>query len=221
MKKKPAGFTLIEIMVVVAVLSILSGIVLGVVNPGGLRSKTRDSQRVQDLKRIQATLELYYSNKHAYPVSAAWSVAAIVLNTPLSTGNYMKPIPVDPSITGSGNFCNGDRNYYYLSVDGSKYSLSSIMEVGSSATGVACNSSGCASAPARCYTVGDTVSAPSCGQHSTGIFPACTCESLYGNCDSDPTNGCEADLRFNVMSCGSCTTVCPRSYRCTAGVCLP
>ncbi len=35
-----------------------------------------------------------------------------------------------------------------------------------------------------------------------------TCENLWGNCDMDPTTGCETDLTSSVNHCGSCGDPC-------------
>ncbi len=50
-----------------------------------------------------------------------------------------------------------------------------------------------------------------------------TCETGYGNCDDDLTNGCEADLRSTVGACGSCGHGCSPAMNatgtCTTGAC--
>jgi hypothetical protein len=54
----------------------------------------------------------------------------------------------------------------------------------------------------------------SCGSapNATGrcAFGACqlTCATNFGDCDRDPANGCETDLRTSVSHCGVCGTVC-------------
>jgi hypothetical protein len=58
--------------------------------------------------------------------------------------------------------------------------------------------------------------------------PACTdgtctvaaCEPGFGDCDSDPSNGCETSLD-TISHCGSCENACPAGDLCTAGVCTP
>ncbi len=49
------------------------------------------------------------------------------------------------------------------------------------------------------------------------------CNQGFGNCDSDPANGCEASLRDTVANCGSCGMACPArpnsTPTCVAGMC--
>ncbi len=51
------GFTLIELMVVIALVAVLTSIGFAAFN--GIQSKTRDSKRKQDLKQLSIALELY------------------------------------------------------------------------------------------------------------------------------------------------------------------
>jgi prepilin-type N-terminal cleavage/methylation domain-containing protein len=59
------GFTLVEILVVVAIIGILAGVVLTNLTSG--RTRARDTERLQDLKTIQGELETYYAQNGKYP----------------------------------------------------------------------------------------------------------------------------------------------------------
>lgn len=65
------GFTLIEILVVVAIIGILASIVL--VGLGGFRERARDSRRIADLRQVQNVLELYANKCGRYPTQGAVS----------------------------------------------------------------------------------------------------------------------------------------------------
>ena len=71
-KNKRKGFTLIEMLVVIALIGILAGVVISVINIPKTQARSRDSKRVGDIKRIQAALELYFSDNRKYPVSTSW-----------------------------------------------------------------------------------------------------------------------------------------------------
>ena len=103
MKRK--GFTLIELLVVIAIIGLLS--TLAVTALGGARKKARDARRLSDVKQIQTSLELYYSDNSSYPDDSG------LTSNRLGTGNgaclnssgfsaagcsdpYMNKIPVDP-----------------------------------------------------------------------------------------------------------------------------
>ncbi|MDP2918293.1 MAG: prepilin-type N-terminal cleavage/methylation domain-containing protein, partial [bacterium] len=62
---KNKAFTLIELLVVIAVIGLLATIVSVSVN--NARVKSRDAQRIADLKQIQIALEMYYDNFSYYP----------------------------------------------------------------------------------------------------------------------------------------------------------
>jgi prepilin-type N-terminal cleavage/methylation domain-containing protein len=59
------GFTLIESLVVIAVIGLLASIVL--ISFSSSRVKLRDSDRMQELKQIQMALRLYYDVNHEMP----------------------------------------------------------------------------------------------------------------------------------------------------------
>lgn len=60
-----AGFTLIEMLVVVAIIGLLSSVIL--VGLGDVRKEARDTRRVSDIRQVQNQLEIYYSVHQGYP----------------------------------------------------------------------------------------------------------------------------------------------------------
>jgi hypothetical protein len=55
-----------------------------------------------------------------------------------------------------------------------------------------------------------------------GVCRIGACTALRGDCDEDPTNGCETDLATDTAHCGACATSCTRSHatvECSAGAC--
>ena len=53
------GFTLVELLIVIAVLAILIAAVIIVLNPGEILAQARDSQRLNDLNTLKSALGLY------------------------------------------------------------------------------------------------------------------------------------------------------------------
>ena len=70
-----------------------------------------------------------------------------------------------------------------------------------------------------CAVVCDRANAAETCPSGTCTLGACT--SGYGNCDTDPTNGCETAIN-TVANCGTCGTICNlanATEACTAGAC--
>ena len=61
MNKEKKGFTLVELMIVIAVLAILASIVLFALNPAEVFKKTRDAQRMSDMRTISGAITYYIS----------------------------------------------------------------------------------------------------------------------------------------------------------------
>jgi prepilin-type N-terminal cleavage/methylation domain-containing protein len=59
------GFTLVELIVVMSIISLLSSIVLANVN--GFMAKARDAARIEAIAQIQRALLIYYANHGSYP----------------------------------------------------------------------------------------------------------------------------------------------------------
>ena len=104
--KKNNGFTIIEIMVVVALVAILLGIV--VVNLSKNRAITRDNIRVADIQNIRLSLEEYRVACGVYPASL--DLSANNGRRPGSTcnntlGDFISRIPRVPE------YSSGNTNY--------------------------------------------------------------------------------------------------------------
>lgn len=108
------GFTLIEIIIVVALIGIIS--VVFFVNLSVI-PKARDAQRKADLRQIANALEQYRKDKDQYPSPNSGNVPVnCPVGTPTYFGNapdcdttYLNKIPKDPN--GSTWWRAG--NYYY------------------------------------------------------------------------------------------------------------
>ena len=95
--KKKNGFTLIELMVAIAIVAIISTV--GIVVYSTAQKSARVSKRVQDLTALKTALELYKSATGVYPIQNGWACIA----NPLSvlTPNYMPVLTSDPLDNGA------------------------------------------------------------------------------------------------------------------------
>lgn len=92
------GFTLVELLVVMAIIGVLSSIILASTN--AQRQKARDTKRVQEIKQIQQALEVFITNQGSYP--------ALLSN--LVSSNFLPVVPIPPS--GASGSCSA--SYCYL-----------------------------------------------------------------------------------------------------------
>lgn len=112
MKQKIAqGFTLLEILLVVAAIAILAGIVIVAINPGKQLADTRNAERRLDTKTIlNAVYQYSIDNKGSFPASLPTSDTEICKTGGSCSGYvdlsalvpaYITAMPVDPSVTSS------------------------------------------------------------------------------------------------------------------------
>ena len=88
------GFTLLELIVVVAIIGVMAGFV--VINFGGSREEAQNTQRRSDIRQYQTSIEVYANaNNGNYP--SAVDAMVDVCNT--SLGQYASQCPDDPVST--------------------------------------------------------------------------------------------------------------------------
>lgn len=123
-KQRILGFTLLELLVVMAIIGILAAI--GIASFGGVQAKARDARRKSDIESFARALEMFYNDKGRYPIiNSPGDIGTACTATGLAATcdgfiwgrewtvegiTYMTKIPTDPKIT----------NYRYnpLRVDG-------------------------------------------------------------------------------------------------------
>jgi type II secretion system protein G len=99
------GFTLIEMMIVVAIISILVGIL--VPNFMRARAQAQTAACEANLKEIATALEEYQTDHEAYPDVTS---ATDVTNTETNIGQYIRQTPIDP-VAPSGFYQYQVSNY--------------------------------------------------------------------------------------------------------------
>jgi len=101
------GFTLIELMVVIAIMGVLFTIVFGALDSA--RVKTRDNKRVSDLKEIQYALLQYFDTFNKYPTTITPSV-----DTPNPLAPFLDTIPTDPSTNAPYDYASPDSSHFCI-----------------------------------------------------------------------------------------------------------
>lgn len=94
--KKTVGFTLVELLVVIAVIALLMSVVVAVWS--GTKAKSRDTKRVTDVKAIQDALALYNTSTQHFPISADVLVltGADAVSLELISSGSIPAVPLDP-----------------------------------------------------------------------------------------------------------------------------
>lgn len=170
------GFTLIELILVVAILAILTGLLLTIVNPVAQFRKANDTRRKSDLAQLQRALEQYYQDHGQYPKYSTQSPLYEIVDfsnvdkNPLpgiTWGNawqpYMNFLPKDPDPT---------RRYIYVT-DASfqTYWIYASLEQGS-ADPQACNKGfACSNVPSSTYCGNSASDVCNYGVSSTNTTP--------------------------------------------------
>jgi type IV pilus assembly protein PilA len=135
-RTNPRGFTLLEILLVVAAIAILAGIVIVAINPARQLGDTRDAQRLSDVNAIANALVQYYIKNGRFPTEVPTAQSSDTcseisgddangicteseecdgysLDTALVSGDYLGAIPRDPL---SASDANPELSGYYAAI---------------------------------------------------------------------------------------------------------
>ena len=126
-RRNEVGFTLIEILVVVAIIGLLSSITLIALLQA--RSKGRDARRLGDITQMNTAMELYFSTYKGYPSDSNGLPQG--LNPQFLVSLPTAPGPADGICEGLQHVCGGadqppcgtPANTYYYVGSGTPYTI--------------------------------------------------------------------------------------------------
>lgn len=126
--KSEKGFTLLELILVIGILSVISTMVIVAIDPLTQFHKATDAKIKSDLAQVQRALESSYDDNGIYPPSSNdYKIENTITNKTMEWGDnwspYMNFLPTPP----------GSSKYIYFSPDGQSYFLYANLEIGSDA----------------------------------------------------------------------------------------
>ena len=129
MSKSEKGFTLLEVLLVVAIIAILAGIVILAINPNKQLAESRDAQRRSDVNAIlNAVYQYTIDEDGTVPASITTTATQICKTTPTNdcTGlidlsvvdaDYLIRMPIDPKVDTTVVTDADDSTGYLISKD--------------------------------------------------------------------------------------------------------
>jgi prepilin-type N-terminal cleavage/methylation domain-containing protein len=131
------GFTLVELLVVIAIIAVLAAVIAIIINPLEVTRRSRDATRLADLEGLQKAINVTLQDSGtgsnilcagSPPCGGVSNVGSRVttgtgwvpINFTMQSNVNIPTLPIDPS--------NNDTYYYQYSSDGTDYELNAIME---------------------------------------------------------------------------------------------
>jgi len=131
--RRAHGFTLVELLIVIAILGVLASLILA--NMSGARERARDAQRKSDLRQLQTALRMYFTDFGRNPASTAsnqiqHSATSEIFDWGDEFGiggnTYMSKLPIDPLDESSGGAYS--YNYQLHPTDTDLYCAWAVLE---------------------------------------------------------------------------------------------
>lgn len=137
--KKPHGFTIVELLIVIVVIGVLASIVIVAYN--GVQDRARDARRKSDITSVQKKIELYAVTNETYPVTtnnpkSNWKAADVRTDANCFSGTSQEDwIPdltaLPQSDPAGGTGVDGMQGCYLYVSNGSEYVISAWNMLGS------------------------------------------------------------------------------------------
>ena len=135
------GFTLLELLVTMAVISVMATVLIVIINPVETARRGRDSKRISELGTIKSSIDLALADRQSAPVTTngnwinlSTSSSANLDGNGLDISKYMPVLSKDPGGTSvhveadcASHIDTASKKYEYKS-NGSVYLIRAMME---------------------------------------------------------------------------------------------
>lgn len=121
-KKFAKGFTLVELLIVIAIVGILTAIMI--TNFSQTKAKSRDGKRISDIANIQLAIDLFFDRCNGFPTDTNNGIfnGSNAITFPyqcpgqatINLSNYISSIPKDPNGSGYLYVASGANVDYIL-----------------------------------------------------------------------------------------------------------
>jgi len=117
------GFTIIELLVVMAIIGMLASVILVVFS--GVQAKSRDTRRIEDVREMQKALSLYYVDGNRFPQapSPVTITGSDAVSTALVNAGAIPAVSPDP--------VTPDFDYTYQATSSGFYTITFCLETDS------------------------------------------------------------------------------------------
>ncbi len=114
MSKSTTGFTLVELLIVIAIIGILSAVVL--TSLGTARNQGADAARITTLQQVRSALQLYLIDNNSYPAGDQTALSNALVTGPKRYISTINPYIYYQSMTTDNRTCSSSCQSYHLGI---------------------------------------------------------------------------------------------------------
>jgi general secretion pathway protein G len=113
LRKFSSGFTLLELLVVMAVIGMMGSVIYIGINPQGQINKANDAKRKSDIAAIQSALEQFRFDNGSYPLTSQFDSAGCSGSLNAGGITYLQRVPCDPRTRTAYDYGRNDTTGNY------------------------------------------------------------------------------------------------------------
>ena len=95
------GFTLVELLIVISLVGILTGVTLSILNPKKQRRVAEDGVRQSNLQKYALGIEAYANSTAKYPTAIVFDATTKIPTSPVDLATFVSKVPEDEPTLGT------------------------------------------------------------------------------------------------------------------------